>query len=95
MQFSIEELGKPVLSGEATEYQIEVDHGGFGGQLDDGMLVSAIVRTVKRLGSGPNQWESAATIFLSLDRVSAEWLAGALLQVTSGEAAGLRRMFAR
>jgi len=71
MEFSIEQKGKTLLSGESSEYQIEVDHGGWGGQLGNGMLVSAIIRTINRIGNESHQWESEETFFLSLDKEAA------------------------
>ena len=45
----------------ASEYQVEVAHGGWGGQIGDRMLVSTIVRIVKRIGDDPNKWEATET----------------------------------
>ena len=92
MKFAIEHA-KQSLSGESSEYQIEVNHGGWGGQLGDRMLVSVIVRTVKRTGPTEKTWEADSTLFLSLDRVAADWLRDALAKVSLGEAMGLKTMF--
>ena len=93
MKFEVEKTHEPILSGTSSEYQVEVCHGGWGGQLADGMLVSVIVRTVKRIGAGPDHWEAAETIFLSLDKDAAKWLADALAKVLSGAEVGVRRTF--
>jgi hypothetical protein len=78
MEFYVEEAQQKVLSGMAREYQVEVAHGGWGGQIGDRMLVSTIVRIVKRMGDDPNKWEATETIHLSLDRDAAKWLSDAL-----------------
>ena len=93
MKFWVEEAGKTVLSGDSCEYQVEVDHGGWGGQQGDGMLVSAIIRTASRSESDPNHWETVDTIHLSLDREAAEWLSDALARVASRSDVGLRKLF--
>jgi hypothetical protein len=93
MEFRVEKKGLSVLSGTSAEYQIEVDQGGWGGQLGDGMLVTAIIRTVKRLNHDPRLWEAEESILVSLDKEAAIWLSAAIAGVSSGESAGLRMMF--
>lgn len=93
MQFTIDHSKRRVVSGESSDYRIEVCHGGWGGQLGDRMLVSVIVKTVRRLGAGQNEWEADATLHLSLDRPAIEWLTTALADVKEGKEVGVYKTF--
>lgn len=93
MKFIIEEMGKTVLSGSSSEYHIEVCHGGYGGEIGNGLLINGIIKTVKRVEGSSFKWEPEQTFILSLDEDAAVWLAEAIMKISSGEGSGYRKLF--
>ncbi len=95
MQFELQEQGRAVFSGTSCDYEVEVDHGGWGGELATGMLVSIIIRAGRRRPNNPAHWEVEHSAFVSLDKEAAAWLSESVARVVSGQDAGLKRHFSR
>jgi hypothetical protein len=86
-----DERHRTVLKGEFSTVFVEVAQGGHGVEGDpDQRLTNLIITPVKCQVDGGG-WEKAGSVFVRLDEDAAEFLAQALMRVSSGQELGVVR----